>query len=57
MSNPTDELPGVLTAVRTRPLPMSATVAANDDWINRVLAVGAGHRLANGPVYGVFEVL
>ena len=38
--------------------PMFETAAANYDWINRVLAVGAGHRLARGPVvYSVFEVL
>jgi Protein of unknown function (DUF3237) len=36
---------------------MFETAAVNYDWINRVLAVGAGHRLTNGPVYGVFEVL
>jgi hypothetical protein len=27
------------------------------EWLNRVIAVGAGHRLAYGPVYSVFEVL
>lgn len=38
--------------------PMFETAAANYDWINRVLAVGAGHRLAGGQVvYSVFEVL
>lgn len=27
------------------------------EWLNRVVAVGAGHRLPDGPVYNVFEVL
>jgi Protein of unknown function (DUF3237) len=27
------------------------------DWINRVIAVGIGHRCADGPVYSVFELL
>jgi hypothetical protein len=27
------------------------------EWLNRVVAVGVGHRLADGPVYSVFEVL
>ncbi|MEA3102835.1 DUF3237 domain-containing protein [Caballeronia mineralivorans] len=27
------------------------------EWLNRVIAVGAGHRFAYGPVYSVFEVL
>ncbi|WP_208862135.1 DUF3237 domain-containing protein [Paraburkholderia caballeronis] len=26
-------------------------------WLNRIVAVGAGHRFAGGPVYSVFEVL
>jgi hypothetical protein len=26
-------------------------------WLNRILAVGTGHRLAAGPVYDVYEVL
>jgi hypothetical protein len=27
------------------------------DWLNRVIAVGIGHRQADGPIYSVFEVL
>jgi len=27
------------------------------DWLNRVIAVGIGHRRADGPIYSVFEVL
>ncbi len=35
---------------------MFETAAGEYDWLNRVLAVGAGHRLPNGPVFSVFEV-
>jgi Protein of unknown function (DUF3237) len=37
--------------------PLFETAAPPYDWINRVIAVGVGHRLAEGPVYSVFEVL
>jgi hypothetical protein len=37
--------------------PMFETAAANYDWLNRILAIGIGHRRADGPVYSVFEVL
>jgi hypothetical protein len=37
--------------------PMFETAAATYDWLNRVLAVGIGHRRSDGPVYSVFEVL
>ena len=37
--------------------PLFETDAAKYDWINRVIAVGIGHRFADGPVYSVFEVL
>jgi hypothetical protein len=37
--------------------PLFETAAPQYDWINRVIAIGAGHRLADGPVYSVFEVL
>jgi hypothetical protein len=37
--------------------PMFETAAATYDWLNRVLAVGIGHRRPDGPVYNVFEVL
>jgi hypothetical protein len=33
------------------------TAAPRYDWLNRVVAVGVGQRRADGPVYGVFEVL
>lgn len=32
------------------------TAAARYDWLNRLIAVGIGHRMADGPVYSVFEV-
>jgi hypothetical protein len=37
--------------------PMFETAAANYDWLNRILAIGIGHRRSDGPVYSVFEVL
>jgi hypothetical protein len=37
--------------------PMFETAAANYGWLNRVLALGIGHRQPDGPVYSVFEVL
>lgn len=27
------------------------------DWINRIICIGVGNRLADGPVYSIFEVL
>ncbi len=37
--------------------PMFETASEKYDWLNRVLAIGLGHRFADGPVYSVFEVL
>ena len=37
--------------------PLFETAAAKYDWINRVVAVGIGHRRADGPIYSIFEVL
>ncbi|MGH8782402.1 DUF3237 domain-containing protein [Paraburkholderia sp.] len=37
--------------------PLFEAPAGRYDWLNRVLAVGTGHRFADGPVYSVFEVL
>jgi hypothetical protein len=37
--------------------PLFETAATKYDWINRVVAIGLGHRRADGPVYSVFEVL
>jgi hypothetical protein len=33
------------------------TASPQYDWLNRMLAIGIGHRQANGPVYSVFEIL
>lgn len=37
--------------------PMFETAAEAYGWLNRLLAVGIGHRQPDGPVYSVFEVL
>jgi hypothetical protein len=37
--------------------PLFETSATKYDWINRVVAIGVGHRRADGPVYSIFEVL
>jgi hypothetical protein len=37
--------------------PLFETAAAKYDWINRLVAVGVGHRRIDGPIYNVFEVL
>jgi hypothetical protein len=33
------------------------TAAPKYDWLNRLLAVGVGHRTAEGPIYSLFEAL
>ena len=33
------------------------TAAPKYDWLNSVLAVGIGHRTAQGPIYNLFELL
>jgi Protein of unknown function (DUF3237) len=45
------------TSYYFRIAPQFETASEKYDWINRVVAVGTGHRLADGPVYSVFEVL
>ena len=37
--------------------PLFETAAEKYDWINRIVAVGIGHRRADGPIYSIFEVL
>ena len=37
--------------------PVFETAAARYQWLNRVVAVGTGHRLADGVLYSVFELL
>ena len=45
------------TSYYFRTNPSFETAAAKYDWINRITAVGIGHRRADGPIYSVFEVL
>lgn len=33
------------------------TSAEKYDWLNRIIAIGTGDRLPDGPVYNIFEVL
>ena len=40
-----------------RMAPLFETASANYAWLNNVVAIGTGHRLPDGPVYSVFEVL
>jgi len=40
-----------------RTSPTFETAAATYDWLNRILAIGIGHRQPDGPIYSVFEVL
>jgi hypothetical protein len=37
--------------------PLFETGAPSYEWLNRVVAVGTGHRLPGGPIYRVFEIL
>jgi len=37
--------------------PLFETASAEYAWINDVVAVGIGHRRADGPLYSIFEVL
>ena len=37
--------------------PTFEIAATTYDWLNRILAVGIGHRQPDGPIYSVFEVL
>jgi hypothetical protein len=37
--------------------PFFETAAPKYDWLNRLIAVGIGHRTAEGPIYSLFEVL
>ena len=40
-----------------RMVPTFETASAKYDWLNRIVAIGAGSRLADGPIYSIFEVL
>jgi hypothetical protein len=37
--------------------PLFETSATQYDWMNRIIAVGTGDRLPDGPIYSIFEVL
>ena len=37
--------------------PFFETAAAEYAWLNDVVAIGIGHRRADGPIYSIFEVL
>jgi hypothetical protein len=37
--------------------PTFETASGTYAWLNNILAIGAGHRFADGPVYNLFEVL
>jgi hypothetical protein len=37
--------------------PLFETSAPKYDWMNRIIAIGTGHRLPDGPIYSIFEVL
>jgi hypothetical protein len=40
-----------------RTAPFFETSSEKYGWLNRIVAIGNGHRLPSGPVYDVFEVL
>jgi hypothetical protein len=40
-----------------RIIPLFETSAPHYDWINHVVGIGIGHRLADGPIYSIFELL
>ena len=40
-----------------RVAPLFETASPDYAWINNVVAVGIGHRRADGPLYSIFEVL
>jgi Protein of unknown function (DUF3237) len=37
--------------------PVFETSAPKYHWMNRIIAVGTGHRLLDGPLYSIFEIL
>jgi hypothetical protein len=37
--------------------PLFETSSPKYDWMNRIIAVGTGDRLPDGPIYSIFEVL
>jgi hypothetical protein len=58
VTNAFDELPETLKSVRYfRSNPTFDTASPAFDWLNRIIAVGIGHRRADGPLYSIFELL
>jgi hypothetical protein len=37
--------------------PLFETSSPKYDWMNRIITVGIGHRLPDGPLYSIFEIL
>ena len=37
--------------------PRFETGAEKYDWLNRIVCIGAGHRLPTGPVYTIYQIL
>ena len=37
--------------------PLFETSAPKYDWMNRIIAIGTGYRMPDGPLYSIFEVL
>jgi hypothetical protein len=37
--------------------PLFETNSLKYDWMNRIITVGIGHRLPDGPLYSIFEIL
>jgi hypothetical protein len=37
--------------------PLFETSSPKYDWMNRIVTVGIGHRLPDGPLYSIFEIL
>jgi Protein of unknown function (DUF3237) len=37
--------------------PIFETSAQKYDWMNRIIAIGTGNRLADDPIYNIFEGL
>jgi len=37
--------------------PLFETGSQKYAWLNKIITIGAGHKLANGPVYYVYEIL
>ena len=45
------------TSYYFRIAPLFETAVTKYDWLNRIVAIGIGHRRSDGPIYSVFEVL